>query len=106
MLVGGLALVGLGPFAGLAANYAIAREASVRDPMLFAVLIVAHALALLAMLRAVWRIVRARVEEEDAHANRIVLLASVGVVIVIGVALVGAGMFPQMFEMMVGTLGQ
>jgi uncharacterized membrane protein YidH (DUF202 family) len=90
----------------LAANYAIAREVSARDPMLFAVLIVAHALALLAMLRAVWRIVRARVEEEETRANRIVLLASVGVVIVIGVALVGAGMFPQMFEVMVEAVGR
>ncbi len=106
MLMGGLALVGLGPFASLAANYAIAREVSARDPMLFAVLIVAHALALLAMLRTVWRIVSAQVEEEDARANRIVLLASVGVVIVIGVALVGAGMFPQVFEVMVGAGGR
>jgi formate hydrogenlyase subunit 3/multisubunit Na+/H+ antiporter MnhD subunit len=100
LLVGGLALVGLGPFAGFVAYDAIARAVSASHPALFVVLVAAHALALVTIVRRAWRIISAPVES-DSRAERVALVAGVGVVIFVSAMLIGAGIFPQMFEAMV-----
>jgi len=100
LLVGGLALVGLGPFAGFVAYDAIARAVSASHPALFVVLVAAHALALMTIVRRAWRIISAPVES-DSRAERVALVAGVGVVIFVSAMLIGAGIFPQMFEAMV-----
>jgi formate hydrogenlyase subunit 3/multisubunit Na+/H+ antiporter MnhD subunit len=99
--LGGIALVGIAPSLGWSANYAIGREVSAREPLLFAVLIVSNALALMAVARIAWRIVNTRVEAAESNAGTSVLFTSIVVVLALVVMLVGAGIFPQMFEPMV-----
>ncbi|MCX7838536.1 MAG: proton-conducting transporter membrane subunit [Anaerolineae bacterium] len=98
IVLGGIALAGIAPSLGWSANYAIGREVSARDPLLFAVLVASNALALLAIARITWRIVSARSEAEESNANASVLFAGVVAMLVLVAMLVGAGMFPQMLE--------
>lgn len=96
--VGGGALAGLAPTLGFAANYALYREISASQPILFAGLIGSNALALFATVRVVWRIVSTN-RSEASHAARIVLFTGALVASLLSSALIGAGFFPQAFEM-------
>lgn len=98
--VGGIALAGFAPLLGFAANYVLYREIAPSQPIVFAVLVISNALALLAIVRITWRIVNTRVETEESKADASVLIAGVVVALVLVVMLIGTGMFPQVLEVM------
>ena len=109
ILLGGLALAGIPPMLGFAANYSIYRDLSGVNPTLLAGLLGSNALAVLAVLRVAWNIVAARAEaEEETNGEfKIIPYLSVIVAVLLLAALIGAGTFPQLIaDPMMETLGK
>jgi formate hydrogenlyase subunit 3/multisubunit Na+/H+ antiporter MnhD subunit len=96
ILSGGLALTGIPPMLGFAANYAIYRELGGVNPMLSAALLGSNALALLAVLREAWRILTQPAEAEPTQSQvKIIPYFCAVAAIVLLLAMIGAGIFPQ-----------
>lgn len=108
MLLGGLALAGIPPMLGFAANYPIYRDLGEANPTLLAVLIGANALAVLTMLRVIARSIAARVGVEES-SGEIKIVPYLGVIIaaLLLAAMIGTGIFPQLVaDPMLETLGK
>ncbi|MBM3129647.1 MAG: hypothetical protein FJ009_13605 [Chloroflexi bacterium] len=106
ILIGGLALAGVAPL-GFAANFAMYRDLSASHPILFVALLGSNGLAVLAVLRVVWRSVNEKIETEETNAARLILYAGVLVAALLVVALIGAGIFPQVLaEPLLETVGK
>lgn len=98
LMIGGLALAGIAPSLGFAANYAIYRELLPHQSWLFAVLLGANALSVLTTLRLAGQIINAPSQDADGRGDSSILFAGTLVALGLGVALIGAGFFPPLFK--------
>ena len=108
ILLGGLALAGVPPALGFAADYSIYRDLGGLNPSALVVLIGSNALAVLAILRVVWRVVAERAETEESNREiKIIPHLCVIVAVILFAAMIGAGLFPQLIaDPMLETLGK
>jgi NADH:ubiquinone oxidoreductase subunit 4 (subunit M) len=107
ILLGGMALAGIPPLLGFAANYSIYRDLGSVNPTLLAVLLGSNALAVLAVLRMVWRIVAEPVEtNEPSQEVKVIPYFCVVVALALLAVLTGAGISPQFLtDPMMESLG-
>lgn len=107
MLSGGVVLAGLPPTLGFAGQSFIYRDLASTDANLFGVMLVSNGIVLLVGLRAAWQtLVDGDRAPSVGDERKIVPYLCVGVVIVLLIAIVIAGMFPQLIaQPLADTIG-
>lgn len=106
ILCGGLALSGIAPFLGFAANYSIYLGLA-SNVTLIVVLLASNALALLATIRLAWRVLIEKSETKKSAEFKFLPYLCAAAVVVLVTAVILAGLFPQMLAApLVDALGK